>query len=135
MCGKNWDLSDTKKVQLGSPPRVREKPLETSKEYYELGITPACAGKTYAFGFLAPSMRDHPRVCGKNMALKNTVLIISGSPPRVREKRTRFPIEVLSHGITPACAGKTLVENLDFYSIWDHPRVCGKNKDYQSTRV
>ena len=46
MCGKNFDRIGGIKFDLGSPPRVREKLLDVVFEIVELGITPACAGKT-----------------------------------------------------------------------------------------
>ena len=33
----------------------------------------------------------------------------------------------LTSGITPACAGKTLLIKARTMAFWDHPRVCGKN--------
>ena len=30
--------------------------------------------------------------------------------------------------ITPACAGRTLSNDVHRHCIWDHPRVCGKNR-------
>ena len=30
--------------------------------------------------------------------------------------------------ITPACAGKTLYTRHSYHNLWDHPRVCGKNR-------
>ena len=50
-----------------------------------------------------------------------------GSPPRVREKRIVKHSYVKFFGITPACAGKTFIEDSAFNCIQDHPRVCGKN--------
>ena len=45
----------------------------------------------------------------------------------MREKRNGLQLNAISHGITPACAGKTNI-TLGFTIItWDHPRVCGKN--------
>ena len=52
---------------------------------------------------------------------------MTGSPPRVREKRIWKRQEQLRKGITPACAGKTSKNDLVPSRTWDHPRVCGKN--------
>ena len=46
VCGKNKAKYILGIKYLGSPPRVREKPLKTSTVYLKGGITPACAGKT-----------------------------------------------------------------------------------------
>ena len=92
------------------------------------GITPACAGKTYACLYPSQLHRDHPRVCGENANISFDDSMKKGSPPRVRGKHNIAVHDCLRRGITPACAGKTRK------SIWttrrqrDHPRVCGENK-------
>ena len=50
-----------------------------------------------------------------------------GSPPRVREKPAGKVGSVFKSGITPACAGKTDSQPWEWWLLWDHPRVCGKN--------
>ena len=66
-CGKNADIYKKGMVDLGSPPRVREKHimLEVAKSDY--GITPASAGKTHSLNYYSVLFRDHPRECGKNI--------------------------------------------------------------------
>ena len=66
VCGKNLSLVTWTPFNSGSPPRVREKLelLEISQD--EIGITPACAGKTSNRLMVYQLWRDHPRVCGKN---------------------------------------------------------------------
>ena len=66
-------------------------------------------------------------MCGKNPFLSPMILRISGSPPRVREKHSIRYSAPNVHGITPACAGKTLAHLFAATAPWDHPRVCGKN--------
>ena len=94
-----------------------------------IGITPACAGKTFCTCCLIIKYRDHPRVCGENKLELVVAELGEGSPPRVRGKlrcRCRF----LAHlGITPACAGKTKRRMGPVGSEGDHPRVCGENED------
>ena len=89
MCGKNWYLSSVNQSVTGSPPRVREKLKMDHKELVFLGITPACAGKTRTDERALRDLRDHPRVCGKNLNTQLVHLILRGSPPRVREKLVR----------------------------------------------
>ena len=51
-------------------------------------LTPACAGKT-SMGRPAQSLAPaHPRVCGENVIWPVFVFAKSGSPPRVRGKRS-----------------------------------------------
>ena len=92
-----------------------------------LGITPACAGKTKMLPLKAGVSQDHPRVCGKNLNVHPTPHRVMGSPPRVREKLKWVQKRTCKAGITPACAGKTLVLQSAPIAHRDHPRVCGKN--------
>ena len=77
--------------------------------------------------------QDHPRVCGKNVALVSAAQSVPGSPPRVREKPFLNVSDGRNGGITPACAGKTN-DFLDREQLTrDHPRVCGKNANKRLT--
>mgnify|MGYP001682089662 CR=1 FL=1 len=87
VCGKNFLNVFEIALGSGSPPRVREKPLEAGAVPDVAGITPACAGKTIL----------NERLCRES----------SGSPPRVREKLSWFNLTYFFVRITPACAGKT----------------------------
>ena len=71
--------------------------------------------------------RDHPRVCGENLRCFQLLIVIAGSPPRVRGKRALPRQASQVRGITPACAGKTDTEALRKRYFRDHPRVCGEN--------
>ena len=51
-----------------------------------LRITPACAGKTTSHWFIYFLTKDHPRMCGENLALPAGKRTIVGSPPHVRGK-------------------------------------------------
>ena len=46
VCGKNLQQERQVQARLGSPPRVREKPVVLTQQTSVYGITPACAGKT-----------------------------------------------------------------------------------------
>ena len=127
MCGKNKSQGLTTRYYSGSPPRVREKLEEASASVVKARITPACAGKTVFFFDECSIYQDHPRVCGKNLTLCIYYIIVLGSPPRVREKRTSHRPKLFPPGITPACAGKTRFCWRCLGSCRDHPRVCGKN--------
>ena len=127
VCGKNLVNTVLNPDSEGSPPRVREKPLESLVNQCVTGITPACAGKTHQRIILSCVGWDHPRVCGKNSSKLLDDVTSSGSPPRVREKRAVFRRNVQLMRITPACAGKTGLYALTQKTKRDHPRVCGKN--------
>ena len=87
MCGKNVIGNIYENPELGSPPRVREKPSFKSQTTPKIRITPACAGKTVSASLNLRLHEDHPRVCGKNLNVARDVKSELGSPPRVREKQ------------------------------------------------
>ena len=130
VCGKNFKPQFSIKISAGSPPRLREKPFLCLLCIALDRITPACAGKTHS-GIGRPfCMKDHPRVCGKNLPPWNTTTHQTGSPPRVREKHMQTYSSPGYNRITPACAGKTIEDIPNRFSMGDHPRVCGKNVNH-----
>ena len=127
MCGKNQRLSAISSSSSGSPPRVREKLTQSVSLMVFHRITPACAGKTFDVDHTLRNIQDHPRVCGKNYLQFKRMNRTTGSPPRVREKRIWNGNQFWYAGITPACAGKTMLSQHFQLNQQDHPRVCGKN--------
>ena len=116
----------------GSPPRMRER-LETSISVENgKGITPAYAGKTARTITRCRSIRDHPRVCGKDYLLVLSFRSLLGSPPRMRERPYSYLFIFYLLGITPAYAGKTREIDARVDTDRDHPRVCGKDKSSSS---
>ena len=129
VCGENLYQEALPVNQKGSPPRVRGKRQHFLCYLFRFRITPACAGKTHiAISALLDSW-DHPRVCGENAVVREDVIKITGSPPRVRGKRPPVAGRGRAGGITPACAGKTSGESARQPHGQDHPRVCGENKN------
>mgnify|MGYP006878945930 CR=1 FL=1 len=106
---------------------MREKRASFFSVSIIIGITPACAGKTDVMRSTLNTIRDHPRVCGKNLLSVSVRSTILGSPPRVREKHIVNQVCHFRTRITPACAGKTTFSAFAFMIPRDHPRVCGKN--------
>ena len=49
-----------------------------------------------------------------------------GSPPRMRGKAVPAALPDVTHGITPAYAGKSQSYRQPCSAMWDHPRVCGE---------
>ena len=72
------------------------------------GITPADAGKTALYKKGDIVIEDHPRGCGENLTLLQRRRTDTGSPPRMRGKRSGGAPHYIKPGITPADAGKTL---------------------------
>ena len=130
MCGENDIITPFAIGYLGSPPRVRGKPLDQTQAKAGIRITPACAGKTLTAQQVTNVPQDHPRVCGENSKFPSVLFCNTGSPPRVRGKPT-FPLTSFSlFGITPACAGKTTSLADSLKPPRDHPRVCGENLQF-----
>ena len=127
MCGENDKVTVKKSCKAGSPPRVRGKLKKQSIVKAFIGITPACAGKTYSGLQPVRLPEDHPRVCGENSAALTKSLFQRGSPPRVRGKHILKRLKKVLLRITPACAGKTLRDRSKATAPGDHPRVCGEN--------
>ena len=101
----------------------------------EIGITPACAGKTSDDEIKRANTGDHPRVCGENIPVISFFKKRVGSPPRVRGKPSSEMSRAFHVGITPACAGKTAPRGNKLLLSQDHPRVCGENRASLETRV
>ena len=126
VCGeKRWTEHHPSRG-LGSPPRVRGKVRFVVCSLLEVGITPACAGKSGSRARRERKARDHPRVCGEKEEFAGKEGRRKGSPPRVRGKGRESGIHRLEAGITPACAGKSKGIGSGFAAGEDHPRVCGE---------
>ena len=108
VCGENWCLPLRRSRTLGSPPRVRGKPVEQLFLEGRRRITPACAGKTQPRAGGSRAAGDHPRVCGENARYRLAHNLGVGSPPRVRGKPAALGFRRARRRITPACAGKTI---------------------------
>ena len=134
MCGENPPLCRSRGISRGSPPRVRGKHDKVRGGAGDVGITPACAGKTRFRMQAASSNRDHPRVCGENLPVCYVLRGCVGSPPRVRGKQRRAGRRDAQRRITPACAGKTTDAKKALASEEDHPRVCGENCSARALR-
>ena len=106
-CGENHIGTVAQGQAEGSPPRVRGKPVAAINIATSEGITPARAGKTYAFFCSTARSSDHPRACGENFKGCRWGSPSPGSPPRVRGKHAESVEAAKTAGITPARAGKT----------------------------
>ena len=93
----------------GSPPRMRGKAKEEPYRPCHPGIT--------------------PRMCGEKSAVPLATPVRVGSPPHVRGKALENGGGSLDVRITPACAGKRLIQARHAVKRQDHPRVCGEKGD------
>ena len=113
---------------MGSPPRGRGKVGLLAAGLYDLGITPAWAGKSIPRNRSRIQNEDHPRVGGEKRWSGASRGACGGSPPRGRGKVTLLPSYSLDTGITPAWAGKSPKTNHSCIHNKDHPRVGGEKK-------
>ena len=73
---------------------------------FDMGITPAYAGKSSGNSGIKVFYGDHPRLCGEKADFILSAGNCSGSPPPMRGKVT-VQCDAVDHGgITPAYAGK-----------------------------
>ena len=126
-CGENHIPASSTVTSWGSPPRVRGKLTVACDPAGNVGITPARAGKTSGSLTATGAGGDHPRACGENRIRLVQSTLSDGSPPRVRGKRRISSLPACSMRITPARAGKTMLELGPEWLDEDHPRACGEN--------
>ena len=67
-------------------------------------------------------------MCGEKGYYPIIRVTIQGSPPRVRGKDALIALATAHTGITPACAGKSIIMFISVYVNRDHPRVCGEKR-------
>ena len=94
------------------------------------GITPAYAGKRQKKRKNFPANWDHPRLCGEKPMLSRPQKFTEGSPPPMRGKVLQCGICGRKVGITPAYAGKRLLDTAFTVGTRDHPRLCGEKSPY-----
>ena len=114
MCGKDPQVNPAIFLFIGSPPHVRERLVSSVSVCLSAGITPACAGKTDRDDVVTSDSEDHPRMCGKDWTTPPSGARFVGSPPHVRERPGLGPCQQPFSGITPACAGKTVMDPFIF---------------------
>ena len=126
-CGENTWSPRILSANLGSSPRVRGKPRNSTRPSWTLGLIPARAGKTTANQPVANRGWAHPRACGENATWSLTSTPTLGSSPRVRGKpQGRYAYPSPSR-LIPARAGKTWCSQRSAWCTRAHPRACGEN--------
>ena len=126
VCGEQIAKAVQTIINAGSSPRVRGAGKPCNVWDFSNGIIPACAGSSMARYGVSPDVRDHPRVCGEQLAENLDALLVKGSSPRVRGAAAIARVDDAGRGIIPACAGSSAFLNDSTGGRRDHPRVCGE---------
>ena len=111
---------------LGSPPPMRGKDMNEVDDAVYPRITPAYAGKSDVIASTFGTIQDHPRLCGEKPKPPLPLVRNRGSPPPMRGKDVFGGLSDRGFGITPAYAGKRLLQRPVFLPSQDHPRLCGE---------
>ena len=125
MCGADVTEDAENHVFLGSPPRVRSRPIGEFAKTEHIRITSACAEQTRPRRTTPCPTWDHLRVCGADAAFGAGDTAHAGSPPRVRSRRPSCSRGYRQTGITSACAEQTVLRSVSSVRPTDHLRVCG----------
>ena len=133
VCGEKNRCPPVRPAPAGSPPRMRGKARADSAIGNDAGITPAYAGKSIWWHGNLIGGGDHPRVCGEKSFTRVQIMLVVGSPPRMRGKDPSPSQMTADVGITPAYAGKSLSKLRYHAGTEDHPRVCGEKQAAHST--
>jgi len=134
VCGEECLSKRRVRRGRGSPPRVRGGVFHDFKHAAAGGITPACAGRSQPFPQRNAHNGDHPRVCGEEGPFPFPSPFPLGSPPRVRGGAAKEPPHQPGEGITPACAGRSILKPNSLMRMKDHPRVCGEEGTWTAWR-
>ena len=125
--GENASLRDVLLPENGSSPLTRGKLGSVCALDALTGLIPAHAGKTEVGGDSDQVVRAHPRSRGENVFAAPMIVLIWGSSPLTRGKLDRFSAVVVSFGLIPAHAGKTLANSDAPVIERAHPRSRGEN--------
>ena len=107
VCGEHCHSGQRVAHHLGSSPRMRGALARRARPHGGRGIIPAYAGSTRRARARRGPWRDHPRVCGEHLTLKNPLASIMGSSPRMRGALVCSRARAGKGGIIPAYAGST----------------------------
>ena len=120
-CGEKrpwtWQVVSAK----GSPPQVRGEDSIMDGLQGVHGITPAGAGRRMQIQISRKQNRDHQRRCGEKCRRRGRPANKKGSPPQVRGEATYADRAQMSHGITPAGAGRSSMAAMMGLVPWGSP--------------
>ena len=126
--GENQTSSSSAFLPDGSSPLTRGKPQPWPPSHPCSGLIPAHAGKTVMGVVLSVGVGAHPRSRGENCFGRRGNQANGGSSPLTRGKLRQAPILQGGRRLIPAHAGKTVLDNQEYFTAWAHPRSRGENK-------
>ena len=133
-----------------TPPLAWGRRRRAEARIQDGGNTPACAGKTTRIARVREAFEKHPRLrgedrrhgWGKEPPLETPPLargrpatpdfsdrVIEETPPLARGRPALMAREADVLGNTPACAGKTALEELTRAGEEKHPRLRGEDRN------
>ena len=124
--GEQWLTPVDDPTHPGSPPLARGTVPPHPFFKVDAGITPACAGNSGLRPWTTPRIRDHPRLRGEQIRLRQTAHGAQGSPPLARGTVLVLGLSLPKNGITPACAGNSRRRRKNTAQNRDHPRLRGE---------
>ena len=127
-CAGKTDTEGYRRYGDRDHPRMRGEDTEYIGEYWlRYGSPPHARGRPDGVLGLRTS-QDHPRMRGEDCERRFKLRLDVGSPPHARGRRRVVVHVVHAHGITPACAGKTLLVDIRATVDKDHPRMRGEDE-------
>ena len=125
--GENWNTVVLTACIPGSSPLTRGKLGLHQGVNVSSGLIPAHAGKTAGWGCTQCFLGAHPRSRGENIVDKPNILAGLGSSPLTRGKPCCSLTTLVSIGLIPAHAGKTIGARTWPPPRPAHPRSRGEN--------
>ena len=119
----------------GSPPHTRGKVPGVEANTLGQRITPAHAGKSSARLISQMGLKDHPRTRGEKPYQPSAPAGAQGSPPHTRGKGLLKTAISQIVRITPAHAGKSIINSEGSDTVTDHPRTRGEKRATAGTII
>ena len=83
VCGEHTNAAEQIRIEAGSSPRMWGTRLQTCRPQYSTRFIPAYVGNTSSGRTAVRSPSVHPRVCGEHIPWPRSLVILSGSSPRM----------------------------------------------------
>ena len=110
-----------------TPPLARGRLFPVSLDSYDVGNTPACAGKTRKVAGVNRRREKHPRLRGEDADIGGLLDIGKETPPLARGRHGEYAASASCGRNTPACAGKTHGSLKSKKPRRKHPRLRGED--------